>query len=67
MLNTVFRTIVYILVVDIIRSPLGMLLVGIGVGMYLEHCQPGTTATALQWAKLKLGGLAATTPFLPDL
>lgn len=56
MLNMILRTFLFAFFLQVVRSPLVMMVIGVGVGMYFEHTRPGTTAVALHWATGELGG-----------
>ncbi|KAA0576205.1 hypothetical protein FZ983_24440 [Azospirillum sp. B21] len=56
MVNMILRTFLFAFFLQVVRSPLVMMVIGVGVGMYFEHTRPGTTAVAVHWATGELGG-----------
>ncbi|MCW2239265.1 hypothetical protein [Azospirillum canadense] len=55
MLNMIIRTFLFAFFLQLVRSPVIMMIIGIGIGMYFEHSKPGTTAVALHWASGQVG------------
>lgn len=54
--SLILRTFLFAFFLQVVRSPIVMMVIGIGVGMYFEHTRPGTTAVAVHWVSGQVGG-----------